>query len=219
MLYVLALTTLMAAIPADNSPLSGAEIESLIEKLASPNEAPTRRGPSAKYPEGYDRDAQKRVKEAWGKLWKAELQAFPYLFKHFDDERYSFTMDGGFVDENWTVGRACSDIVKCYLQPFGYRPYARTDKSDDRGRPIGALRPSYVSAHRLHNSMEAAKWLAFRQHKTLLELQIEVIEWTIAKEAKNPDDYTDKERAYLDDFLTRARNADRPLAHSVPFAK
>jgi hypothetical protein len=210
-------TTSWATIPAQ---LSGDEIESLIKELVSPNEAPTKLAPSARFPQGYDRDAQKRVMTARKKLVAAGIQAFPHLFNHFWDGQYSFTGSNGFVDANWTVGKACIDIIKCHVQPFGYFPYAIPGKHAEpdsaRKRP---LRPSYAAHHKLSNPEEARNWLESRQQKTLLELQIESIEWTIAEEAKRPDDYSDGERKYLNGYLERAREATEPLPPAYPFPK
>lgn len=210
----------LAKVPATaDVQASGDEIESLIEKLASPNEAPVKLVPIARYPKGYDRDAQKRVNAAWRELRAVGVRAFPHLINHFNDERYSFTHDNGFVYVNCSVGKACADIIKCHLQPFGFFPYAMGLKADDGGRPHGALRPGYAGHHKLDDPVEAAKWWATHEHKTLLELQIEAIEWTIAEEAKRPERYTDKERAYLNEYLERARKADGPLGASLPFPK
>ena len=98
MLYALALAILLEIAPAESPKLRGEEIEALIEQLVSPNQAPTKLAPRARYPEEYDREAQKRVREAWHKLWAAEIQAFPSLVKNFDDKRYSFS-----EFESWTT--------------------------------------------------------------------------------------------------------------------
>ena len=205
MVLTLVITTLLAMVPADNPEMSGEEIESLIENLASPNKSPTAQGT----PEGYDRDAQKRVMASWLKLRDAGIQAFPYLLKHGDDRRYSFTKR-----TNWSVRDACVGVIRSHLQPFGYRNYEILPGDHHMYR----LPQSYAVRHKLTVPTEAAKWWAARQHKTLLELQIEVIEWTIAEEAKNPDRYSEKDRAYLNGFLEKARKADRPLPPSDPFS-
>jgi hypothetical protein len=192
------------AIPgfADVKPLSEREINALIQQLVSPNRAPDLVGAYAEYPVGYDRDAQKRVWHAWHQLFPLGKRAFPYLFNHFDDKRYSFTADGGSSDFNWSVGRACSDILIGHLQPYG------------KARPP---LPSYSKHYNLRDSAGAKLWWETRKDKSLRELQIEALEWVIAEEAKKPADDLDRNRALLSDVLTKLRAGNAPLAPSLPY--
>jgi hypothetical protein len=188
---------------ADEKPSSEREINALIAQLVSPNRAPDdKNGPDATYPVGYDRDAQKRVRRAWSQLHRLGHRAFPYLFDHFDDKRYSFTADDGPADMNWSVGLACSDILVCHLQPYGIRG-----------------QPSYAKHYNLRTSAGAKLWWETRKDKSLRELQIETLEWVIAEEARTPLRYSDQERLYLHDLLAKLRAGSVPLAPSVPWSR
>lgn len=76
---------------------SNTPIESLIDRLASKNSPPEFPGVPPhlyfdellKNPGGWDADAQKPVSDAYYELKSIGKKAFPYLIKHFDDNRYS----------------------------------------------------------------------------------------------------------------------------------
>lgn len=172
------------------------EINALIQRLVS------------------DHVPQKRKLDAWIQLRNLGLQAFPYLIDHFDDERDSFRADAGDDDRTWSIGLACSDIVKCQIQPFG--PFSRSNTGSG-GR--GPVRPSYMKYHSLRKSADATAWWETRKSRSLRELQIEVLEWTLAEEAKTPARYSEEEREYLDGLLGKLRNGDAPLSPTVPWAK
>jgi hypothetical protein len=198
---------------ADDRPPSDEEINSLIQQLASPNQPP-KIGVSARYPADYDHDAQKRVRSAWTRLHKCGPQSFPYLFDHFDDKRYSFTADAGSEDYNWSVGKACFDIVRCHLQPLGTFSLSSGDRHGGGGRP----RPNYFYRQNLQRAAEAKRWWESRKQKSLCDLQIEVLDWVITEEAKTPKEYSDEERTYLLDLLTKLRAGNVPLTPTLPWA-
>ncbi len=81
------------------------------------------------------------------------------------------------------------------------------------------FRPDYAKRHKLSDPTEGAKWWETHKGKTLLELQIEAIEWTIAWETKKPNRYYKDELAYLNEFLKIARKASRPIPPYDPFAR
>jgi hypothetical protein len=201
---------------ADDPRMSGDQIEALIEKLVSPNEAPQIKRSSGrldspttvKYPEGYNHDAQEQVMAAWLKLREAGTQAFPYLNKHSNDKQYSFTKHS-----NLSVGEACALIVRCHLQPFR----RSVVEAGDRVTEAYAFRPNYAQRHKLSDPVEGVKWWETHKDKTLLELQIEAIEWTIAWETNKPNRYHKRELAYLNEFLESARKASRPIPPYEPF--
>ena len=103
------------------------------------------------YPPGYDSKAQEQVIPAWRKLQKSGLQAFPYLFDRFDDERYSFTQDAGPGYFNWSVGRASFDIMRYQLFPL----HSFSVTSDDERGPF---RPSYWTSYNLRTPAGAKAW-------------------------------------------------------------
>ena len=142
---------------------------------------------------GYDHDAQERVRHAWHKLSRIGIRAFPYLIEHFDDDRYCFTEDSGPGYYNWSVGRACSDIFICHLQPHDFASHFALNGGDSR---FETKRPYYCVYYKLRTSAGAKLWWETRKAKSLRELQIETLEWVIAEEAKTPAIYSDRERAF-----------------------
>ena len=216
---LVAVVSLFVAAPSlpSDQPIPEEEIDALVEQLVSPNPAPdTKVGPTAEYPEGYDRKAQKRVRAAQQKLRELGTAAFPHLIKRLNDDRYSFTAQGLQADKNWTVGQACQHIIDGQLEPFTGSPWAMGWRfGDDPKRRI--LRPSYCRHNGLHSPERAADWWRAHKDTSLLDLQIESIEWTIAEEAKNPDKYPDEEHKHMREFLKKARSAEKPLMWSVPY--
>jgi hypothetical protein len=208
-------------VPDSGTGLSDARIETLIEELASPNEAPTKRsGSGLRLPPGYDRSAQQEVYEARRRLFALGTQAFGVLIKHFDDDRYCSTQDTGYVDENWSVGKTCYLILKCNVQAYGSRPYALKAKGDKREVRKIPFRPEYVDDNGLKNANMAAEWWEARKNNSLAELQIEALEWAIAQESRDPNKYSEAEHSYLAGLLSKLRDSGSPLPPaSLPIAK
>jgi hypothetical protein len=194
---------------ANDKPLSNQEMRSLVKALVSPNPEPKIGGSQAEYPAKYDHEAQDRVLDAWFKLQECGAAAFPILLDSLDDDRYSFTEDGGALDRNWTVGEACRDMIDLELQPF--RTYYRF--KDDDGPRI----PRYIYHFKLDTPDGAKKWWKTHKDKTLRELQIEVLEWVIAD--------LPKEKAYaeirtkLERDLAKLRAGKEPLEPNVPWSR
>lgn len=179
----------------------------LIEALASENPAPTeRRGPDLKYPPGYDRKKQERVRRAKGNLRSLGPAAFRSLIDNWGDERYCLTYSvgiNGYMD-NATVGDMCRIIMYDQIQPFGI--WQRTD-DDPRDK---AKRPSYPEAF-MHDQEAATKWLEEHKDKSLFDIQLLVIDWVIERESKSPKDFTDEERAAMRDIRERLVKSKKPM--------
>jgi hypothetical protein len=187
------------------------EIRALIDMLVSPKTA-------APNPITYkDLEASKDQREAFLKLRQVGLAAFPLLIERFDDDRYSFTFETPSSDMNYSVGRACQAVLRDYIT-LGTYDLAMPNGADD---PMFIKRrPSYVAHFNLFDKRTAQEWWEQRKNKSLKELQLETLEWTIAEEAKNPKDFTDRERKFLDTCLKNLR--DRPEARKLqyfPFPK
>lgn len=191
---------------------SEAEIVAIVDQLVSPNSPPLVDGAYAKYPKDFDKAAQRRVSDAFNKLTKIGLPAFPYLHARLGDKHYCCTMDAGPSDENFSVGYVCLIIIDGHLQP--YDCYAGFANSDRRTR-----RPIYFTSHELERPKAFASWWKTHKDKTMREIQIEVLQWTIAQEKQKPDDYSDEELKELNTVLTKLRNSDKPLPPYFPFAK
>jgi hypothetical protein len=200
-----------ALLAEDEHKGSKEEIEGLIAQLVSPNMAPDRKGANADYPDDFDRAAQAKVKDAWFKLYDLGPEAFPYLIPHLDDKRYCLTEDNGFVDTNWTVGRACSDIIACHLKPYGY--YNSSGPRDDGGKRW--YRPAFPVPR---NVKAATEWWQKNKGRSLREMQIESIEWVIAQYQKRKEG-SDGDEQRLAEMLAKLKAGDKPLKPSFPFAK
>ncbi len=202
-----------AALRGDTTP-SEAEIVALVNQLASPNSAPRETVPWTKYPEGYDRAAQKRVWEAWRKLWDIGLPAFPHLHKRLDDGRYSVTEDIGPYDKNFSVGQVCRLIMETQLQPYAYYPHGKAEQGTVGLSP----EPCYFDGH-MSTAKSFERWWKAHKDKSLREVQIEVLEWTISQVNENSGEKLAKEVKRLNDILKDLQDSDKPLPPHFPFAK
>jgi len=62
------------------------------------------------------------------------------------------------------------------------------------------------------NSQKAArKWWEENKDKTLAQMQLEVLDWVIAEEAKRPGDFTDAERRELQDLRKKLEKGGKSL--------
>jgi hypothetical protein len=62
------------------------------------------------------------------------------------------------------------------------------------------------------SSKDAAKnWLEKRKDKPLGQLQLEVLDWVIAEEAKQPSKYSDEERSHLREIRKNLEGGQKPL--------
>ena len=219
--FILSLVLLViAAVPApsiDDGQLPVDEIAKLVEQLVSPNPVPEPRGFSVSYPDGFDRVAQKQVFETWKRLMSIGLPAFPSLIEHLDDERYCFTGEGAHNKQNWTVGQALTTFSRQPATIRGGRASGNGTMELAKGRGRN-YRPSYAGKHGLKNVESAKEWWSTRKDKSLLELQVESIKWTIDEEAKNPA-FSDEEREYMAKCLKEVLASDKPLRPSYPFPK
>jgi hypothetical protein len=196
---------------------SETEINDLIAKLVSPNKAPGKVDYLAEAePPDFDKAAQHRVYIAWKQLYDIGLPAFPHLLRNVGDKRYSFTRlpGGGSTDMNWSVGRACLDIVRCHLQPYG--EIAESDLGTKESHPP---RPNYIAHYRLREPKAAIEWWEKRKDKSLNDLQFEALVWVIVQEAATPGKYSAKETDYLNDIAAKLRKSSAPLEPGWPFER
>ncbi len=207
----------LTAIPCRAEDQSAVEkkVKTLIEQLASPHQ-------------GADLDPDTRQKQGkasevpldvWRKLSGLGPEAFPYLLEKVHDKRYSFTADGGADNVNWTVGRACHDIVRCNLQPYGCSMSFNVDDPDAPDPRTHPCRPCYMEHYRLDDPKEAKTWWEAHKDKSLRELQLEALEWVIAEEAKKPTKYPKSERAHLSGISEKLQSSKDPLPATVPWSR
>ncbi|MFN7889164.1 MAG: hypothetical protein ACK5OC_02635, partial [Pirellula sp.] len=188
-------------------------VDSLVARLASKNKPPKTRGPSAVYPKGYDQEGQEDIFLAYRELCKLGPKAFPFIIPHLGDKRYSLTADGGAADVNFTVGQLCFSAIDLQLQP--YKTYSRGE-GDPRNRPS---RPHYLAKLDLRDPAKTQDWIDSLKNKTLLQLQIEVLEWVIEEESKDRTKYPAVEHDWLHETLETLKKAEEPLPSGVPWAK
>ena len=188
-------------------------VELLVSQLVSPNDSPVTKGSSARYDANYDKEAQKDVLKAYSALCDLGPTAFPYLFEHFKDNRYSLTADGGAADVNFTVGSLCFSAIDLQLQPYGLWTHG---EGDPRHRP---RRPHYMTHAELNKIELANAWWESRKGRTLLELQTEVLEWIYAEESKDTEKYLDSERKWIADTLKSIKKSRKSLRRGVPWAR
>lgn len=159
-----------------------------------------------KTPDGFDAAKQQQVYDAEARLKRPGAAAFPYLIERWHDERYSLTTENGLSGacHNQSVGEVCRTIFFDQLQPYGY--WQRSG-GDPRRRP---LRPSYPDAF-LTSADDAKRWWQTNKDKSLLAMQVMVVDWIIAEEAKKPSDFTDGDRAYLAKFRADLIESHKPV--------
>jgi peptide methionine sulfoxide reductase MsrB len=146
----------------------------LIEQLASPNKAPSIRntsGGSVKFPAGYDVEAQIRIKAARQELHDNFGEALPFLIEALDDKRYSMTIDWAEGDAyyNYSVGKICHNVIASQLEVY-------------RSKIRFAGPPQWNK----YNYPISKKWWQVHKDQSLVELQIEAINWAIEQHMSKP---------------------------------
>lgn len=142
----------------------------LVQQLASPNEkAVTKNGQrvSVKFPEGYDTKAQDRIKEVRQVLYDNVEEALPYLIEALEDERYCMTIS--WADHsayyNSSVGDVCRNVIQSRFEVY---------RDSMRFAGPGHWREySYDPFNK--------EWAQEHEGRSLVELQIEAIDWAIAQ--------------------------------------
>lgn len=152
---------------------TAAKYRDLVQKLVSPNkEAETRNraSGSVKFPDGYDIEVQKRIKAARQELHDHFDEALPYLIEALDDKRYCMTIDWADGDAyyNKSVGFICRNVIESQLEVY-------RDK-------IGFSGPRHW--HQYDYKQISNEWWQMRKGRSLVELQIEAIDWAIERREK-----------------------------------
>ena len=156
-------------------------------QLVSPNQAPEDGSPRIKYPPDYDRKAQKVVLSAYYKLKDNAPRSFPFVSEHLADKRYALTEDAGDFMKNYLVRDLCRDVIVGNLQPdvWGHKPGGTSYRTRPR-------QPDYIRHFGVLGFGKKDWWMAHRD-KSLIDLQIEVMEFVVAEAKKQPDKYTQDE--------------------------
>jgi hypothetical protein len=186
-------------------------IKALINQLASRDKDVRNpdRAPSNAH------EADRQSKQAWQELRGIGPSVFPYLLEQINDQRYGgLLVDSDLKRAKATVGHVCIDMVSDYLQPYG--TLARRAPGQRSSKPV--FRPCYAD-HWLGDQQSAKEWWASHKDMTLAELQVEVLEWIIAEEAKTPGNYPDIEGVFLRERLSAIRSTGMPQGSIVGIIK
>jgi hypothetical protein len=150
---------------------SGAkQVDLLVAQLVSTRSAPYPTGygedpaPSGEYVLGGGSYITPQVETAMQKLAKEGPAIFPWLIKHMQDDRYSYS----YWCNSWinaSVGDAIIDLLS-----DGHSMYGGSLKS-----------PTF---HDYIYSKDREKWAEWAKNKTQLEIQMDFIDWCIAQEEK-----------------------------------
>jgi hypothetical protein len=198
----------IVAAQAEVPETTDAQIKAFVDQLVSAN--PPRKKDDGKdlpsFPKGWDPEKQAKVGQAARRLMEIGPRAFPFLIDRWDDERYCMTVDGLSVLENHDVGQVCRIIVGKQLNPWGQ--WRLDAEGRTQRRP---LRPLFD----LGEQKEARAWWEKNKTKTLAQMQVDMLDWAIAAEAKNPDQVSDAERTYLAGLRTKIATSGK-AERSIP---
>lgn len=192
------------------SALTDREIAALVEFLVSPNAAPKTKESTAVWPPGFDVGEQRKVHGAYERLLNAGMPAIPHLLQREKDDRYCLTVRYD-SEKNMSVASVCREIVVSQLQPFG--PFTVESKYQGKRE----WRPWYPEAFLADG--KAAAWWEKNKHKSLYQVQLEVVEWVILEESKQPTKYSEQEKKHLQEIRKELVEGGQPLKSGrIPLA-
>ena len=170
---VVSIAALAADLPLAVEDSGSKEVDRLVLQLVSTRPAP--------HPNGYsDMTAQEemavpymttQVSNALVRLKAMGPVIFPALVRHLRDDRYSFSVIvAGWL--NLTVGDAVVEVLSDGHEMYsGYK---------GRERPSGWV--AYLSFEDYLRAQGAEQWADRAKSKTRLEIQLDFIDWCVAKE-------------------------------------
>ena len=189
----------------------------IIEALASPIPGPVLLGGDGKpdenltlgvVPKDYPMDVASGsiTEQVWAArevLVRYDIDELPnlieHLIGHLHDKRYSFTSPpAGPHCLKMSVGDACRDIIWKRVSPdivWYINRYGADGKLH--------MRPRYFDALRQPGALE--EWWRERRGRTLVQLQIEALEWTIKQERKIGFSSEAQKQRYLNPLLERLK--------------
>jgi hypothetical protein len=176
-------------------------VEELIGQLKSPNSPANPKGePVVGFPRGYDFKKQGKVTEAERKLIALGKTAFPVLIEHLNDAEYSKSFYTAIL-RDFTVGEVCAMIISRQVEPdrSGYKTRVGSDGTHHMMRNF--LDTFYRSKQTRREQF--ARWLTDRGSRTLEELQIEALRWTIEEETRIGFPEARDRELYLDPLVRK----------------
>lgn len=150
------------------------EVDTLVKQLVSGRPAP--------YPDGYwpvpmefvigSGYATPEVSNAIVLLKLKGPNIFPYLITHLQDDRYCYSGSVQAVD-NYTVGQTILDVL-CDGELWG--PVYMEGRNTPNGRCGFLTFAEYLKER------DESKWAKWAKGKTRLQIQMDFIDWCVAKE-------------------------------------
>jgi len=163
-----------ADVPIQVNDSGSKTIDALVVKLVSDRPAPFPSaywGPEIDKIEYFNGYMTLQVSNAIARLKQMGPSIFPALMKHLHDDRYSYSI----VVEAWnneTVGNAVVEVL-CDGH-YMYSGYKWRDTASGSGVYLSF--PDYLKAK------DPEKWAEWAKDKTKLEIQLDFIDWCVAKE-------------------------------------
>jgi len=153
-------------VPSEVTDDESAEIEALIEQLASPNKPanPESKWPGG-YPDDYDHEAQKKVSSAIEELKAYGVRAFERLVAASADKRYCRSYSTSLL-RDFSVGESCIQII-------GEQVDHVEGRVGYKGMPLYTDAVIYK---------QPVQWWQKRRGHSLTTLKLEALDWTIDQE-------------------------------------
>lgn len=156
------------------SKIDAVKYSALIRQLVSPNQPPKTQNDgeaSVLFPKDYDVQAQKRIDVARLTLRDEMPKSLPYLVDALEDKRYCLTIDWAEGDGyyNESVGDVCRNVIASQLEIYREKiAFSDSGHWHHYGYPV------------------SKKWFATRIDKSLVDLQIEAIDFATSKRKSDP---------------------------------
>jgi hypothetical protein len=170
----------------------------LVAQLVSPNKEPVTANEdegSVKFPKEYDRAAQRRIDRARMALQDEIEDALPYLIDALEDERYCMTINWGEGSKyyNYSVGEICKDLIASRLEIYREKMQFSLPRWHEYDYPVSKA------------------WWKKRKNRSLVELQVEAIDWAIKRrKAEAEKERREEELAALRKLRERIAKSGKP---------
>ena len=116
---------------------------------------------------------------------------------------------------NLTVGDVCQRLIYGQVQPSGCRQvYSPSTSAIYKPPQAPTCRPIYPIVF-LSSKEKARQWWEKHKGKRLDEIQLEVLDWIMAEETKQPKEVSDMERQLLQETRQKLASSRKPLSSGV----
>lgn len=165
-IYFIFMTTHIFAVTNSNQKT----INTLIKALVSPNKPlnPESKTTTIILPPSYDENAQLKIKAVVKKLEGLGVSAFPALIANLKNDEYCMSYSTSLM-RDFSVGDICMDIL---ISHFSFHK----NRSAYKGMPHYGWQMI---------SINPEKWWEENKGKTLKQMKVEALKWTIEQEVAN----------------------------------